>query len=213
MQFSVQNGVNVSAELAAANDYPHIRLFTVGLGTFSVVPLGQLQTVYQAWTPASNTSVGDGTWGGAYWDCHTSSRPCSAPPPHPMTAFSAVGWYFGRDLHDLLNGTVPLGLIGDNWGAAFYVEPGDEPLTHAPFAHRRRTPIEVWSDAETLARCPANDPVDPTTASTMYNAIMVPYIAYPGPLAVQGWIWYQGACGGGARRVCRLLRSCCWCTS
>lgn len=32
------------------------------------------------------------------------------------------------------------------------------------------TPIEVWSDAETLARCPANGPVDPTTASTMYNA-------------------------------------------
>ena len=70
MQFSVQNGVYVSAELAAANDYPHIRLFTVGLGTFSVVPLGQLQTIYQEWTPASNTSVGDGAWGGACGGCH-----------------------------------------------------------------------------------------------------------------------------------------------
>lgn len=66
MQFSVQNGVNVSAELAAANAYPNIRLFTVGLGTFSVVPLEQLQTVYQPWTRASNTSVGDGAWGGEF---------------------------------------------------------------------------------------------------------------------------------------------------
>jgi hypothetical protein len=88
----------VSAELAAANSYPAIRHFTVGIGTESVVPLPQLQTLLQPWVRASNASVGMEPWG----------------------AFSAVGWYFGRDLFNMLGGSVPIGLIGNNWGACCF---------------------------------------------------------------------------------------------
>lgn len=92
MQFSVDLGVNVTAELAAANSYPNIRLFTVGIGTLSAVPLGQLQTLLQPWTRASAASVGLGAW----------------------AAFSAVGWYFCRDVFDGLGGTIPIGCVADN---------------------------------------------------------------------------------------------------
>jgi hypothetical protein len=173
-QFTVDLGVNVSAELAAANRYPSIRLFTVGIGTESVVPLPQLQTLLQPWVRASNASVGMEPWG----------------------AFSAVGWYFGRDLFDLLGGTVPIGLIGNNWGAC---RAGRLALCSLRGCSRCScactaggSPIECWSDPATLARCPANGPVDPTTASIMFNSMFVPYTQAPGPMAVQGWVWYQG---------------------
>jgi sialate O-acetylesterase len=153
MQFTVDLGVNVSAELAAADGYSNVRLFTVGIGTLSAVPLAQLQTLLQPWTHASSAAVGLSAWG----------------------AFSAVGWYFCRDLFDAMGGEIPVGCIGNNWGG---------------------TPIECWSDAATLSQCPgANREV--TTDSTMYNSMFVPYIAEPGPMPVAGWIWYQGEANAG----------------
>ena len=154
MQFSVDLGVNVTAELAAADAYPSVRLFTVGIGTLSAVPLGQLQTLLQPWTRASSAAVGLGPW----------------------AAFSAVGWYFCRDLFDGMGGRIPVGCIGNNYGGS---------------------PIESWSDGPTLAACPGANR-DVTTDSTMWNAMFVPFVAPPGPMPVAGWIWYQGEANSGS---------------
>ena len=94
MQFDVSLELNATAEIAAADAYANIRLFTVGLGTLSAVPLPELQTVLQPWVRASSASVGLGQW----------------------EAFSAVGWHFARDLYDARGRTVPIGVVANNWG-------------------------------------------------------------------------------------------------
>jgi sialate O-acetylesterase len=92
MQFTVHSAFNATYEIAAANNYPRIRLFTVGQGTTSAVPLDEFSTISQQWSVASAATVGVGDW----------------------NEFSAACWFFGRDLYDNLQ--VPIGLFSDNWG-------------------------------------------------------------------------------------------------
>jgi sialate O-acetylesterase len=77
MQFSIPAVTNSSEEAANANNYPHIRLFTVGQGTSSRTPLNDLRTIEQPWAVANATSVSGG--GG-------------------FGHFSAVCWFFGKQV-------------------------------------------------------------------------------------------------------------------
>jgi len=92
MQFTVHSVFNATEEIAKADGYPQIRLFTVGTGTFSVTPLDEFKTIAQPWSVASAKTVGVGDW----------------------SEFSAACWFFGKDLYDVIK--VPIGLISDNWG-------------------------------------------------------------------------------------------------
>lgn len=87
---------NMTAEIAAADAYPLIRLFTVGQLQANNVsePQLQLNEIRQPWMPASSASVGFGAW----------------------QAFSAVCWFTFRQVFNSLGGKVPLGLISNNWG-------------------------------------------------------------------------------------------------
>ena len=78
---------NISDEISAAN-FPLIRLLIVP-HTTAYTPDETLQC---AWLPCSPESVQQGGWGG----------------------FSAVGYFFGRDLHRDLG--IPIGLIETAWG-------------------------------------------------------------------------------------------------
>ena len=60
MQFSMPAIENASTEIAMADKYPMIRLFTVGQKTSSKTPLHDLQTIEQNWTVASHTTVAGG---------------------------------------------------------------------------------------------------------------------------------------------------------
>ena len=68
----------------AAADYPEIRLFNVP-NKIATIPQSDLE--------------------GGEW---------SACSPKSIAGFSAVGYFFGRDLHKTLD--IPIGLIGSNWG-------------------------------------------------------------------------------------------------
>lgn len=143
-QSNMEWGVNRSAnpqEEIAAADYPNIRLFNVP----GHIKHGQ---------PQPNTP---GAW-----------QTCS---PQTVAGFSAVGYYFGRELHKDLD--VPIGLIGTNWGGT-RIQPW--------------TPPAGFEAVEEVKN--QNGQGD---SSHIYNA-MVHGLA---PYAVRGAIWYQGESNAG----------------
>jgi sialate O-acetylesterase len=115
--------------------------------------------------------------------------------PETVGSFSAVGYFFGREISQKLN--TPVGLISSNWGG---------------------TPAEAWTSMETLKSSElfaailkrreeaiARDKVvlatQPTTrpafgqnsAATLYNGMIRPLF----PLTIGGTIWYQGESNAG----------------
>jgi sialate O-acetylesterase len=95
MQFTVSSAFNASAEIAAAN-YPNIRIFTVGDGTTSKVPLNDLATVLQNWTAVTPASIGGPEFSYFSAICYFTGR-CArrhlqcqlALLPHPPALVSA----------------------------------------------------------------------------------------------------------------------------
>jgi sialate O-acetylesterase len=102
--------------------------------------------------------------------------------PGTASSFSAVGYFFARDLFTRYH--VPIGLISCTWGG---------------------TPAEAWMSAEALKKLPdfqtsvteieqrAGQPdatsKDPQNlSSVLYNGMVAPLLPY----AVKGVIWYQG---------------------
>ena len=102
-QYAVRNPRNRKCNRRdCTRHYPSIRLFTVGQKTSSATPLGDLQTIEQPWSVASHQSIAGG--GG-------------------FGLFSAVCWIFGREVLDRLGGTVPIGLVSNNWGCKSWQNP------------------------------------------------------------------------------------------
>lgn len=87
MSFGIGGAVNGQQEIADAN-YPEIRLYTVP-NRISTEPQTDLNS---KWDVCSPQTVGVGGWNG----------------------FTAVGYFFGRDLYQKLK--IPIGLIHSSWG-------------------------------------------------------------------------------------------------
>jgi sialate O-acetylesterase len=114
MQFSVGGNENAATYAKEADNYPSIRLFTVGQKTTSYSQkLMNLQTIEQKWIGASAKTVTDGS---------------------PFNYFSAVCWFFGKGVYDGLGGKVPIGLVSNNWGGT-RVEQWMSPSTSLPCGH------------------------------------------------------------------------------
>ncbi len=103
-------------------------------------------------------------------DVDTRWQVCS---PETAANFSAVAYYFGRDLQQELD--VAIGLISTNYGG---------------------TPAEAWTSREKLDSKPElrgllNSDRQPTNShypGGLYNAMIHPLLDYP----IRGAIWYQG---------------------
>jgi len=110
----------------------------------------------------------------------------AACSPKTARAFSAVGYFFGRDLHRELG--VPVGLISTSFGG---------------------TPAEAWTSEEALRREPALKPLlkrweqavarergdpegksrlSPHRPANLFNGMVAPLV----PFAIRGAVWYQG---------------------
>ena len=100
MEMGIGNVNNAAQEIANAN-YPQIRLFTVKKD----VAMEPRATPTGTWDVCTPQTVAMGGWNG----------------------FSAVGYFFGRELYNNLK--VPIGLIHTSWGG---------------------TPAEAWTSAEAL---------------------------------------------------------------
>ncbi len=99
--------------------------------------------------------------------------PCS---PQTVGRFTAVGYFFARDLFVRLG--VPIGIVNSTWAG---------------------TPIEAWMSPAALASVPGSpggrsfagaDPRggDPSAPSSLFNGMIQPLLPY----AIRGAVWYQG---------------------
>jgi sialate O-acetylesterase len=200
MEWTVAKSMNADAEIRAA-DFPDIRHFKVTLKS-SPAPLDAFVIAGPAWQPASSETVG---------------------------SFTAVGYYFAREIHRRLG--VPVGLINATWGGT-PIHPWMSPPSIEGWEHygqlmeNKRKEIADWPrrSAENDARLvewqeqaaqaqkngrepPARPwfPGPPDAGQYMpgqlYNAMIHPFTRIP----LRGFLWYQGESnagggeGGGAR--------------
>ena len=143
------NGINESLAADAAQ-YSVIRVMTTGSQPAGPPTPPDFVALQQPWARASNASIFD---------------------------FSAMCWFFGRDLIDgwLAAGQtpIPLGLISDNIGG---------------------TAIALWSSNATLTACgaPALLPAMPNPNPNdggLYDSLVRPLTT--GPTLFTGWLWWQ----------------------
>lgn len=95
--------------------------------------------------------------------------------PTTVASFSAVAYYFGKELFNNPSVNVPIGLINDSYGGSS---------------------IQAWMKKEVLLSDPdfkthyldATYTSLPTTPSQLYNGMIAPVIPY----AIKGMLWYQG---------------------
>lgn len=137
--------------------------------------------------------------------------------PQSVEGFSAVGYYFGRDLQAARR--VPVGLINTSWGGspaevwmsreafeinARYVREILEPS--ATNANNWRQAIAAFEKEKTEAEKAGTPftkraPGRPWAAGELYNGMIAPLIPY----AIKGAIWYQGESNAGRAEQYRTL--------
>ena len=139
----------------------------------------------------------------------------------PMSAggFSAVGYFFGRELHDQLH--VPIGLIDNSWGGSAceawirrdrmegkplytellkkwdeLVKNWDESKAKAELAEWRRKAEEARASRKTvppMRPLAANPAAGNHRPANLYHGRVEPVLPY----AIRGVIWYQGESNAG----------------
>ena len=152
-----------------------------------------------------------------------------AATPESVMSFSAVGFFFGRTLHQALD--VPVGLIDNAWGgsaAEAWIRrdlldklPAAAPYmaqwknTEANYDHEKtmatfEARLKKWQTAAATARKagkPApqrpRNPRNPLTGQhrpgNLYNGVLKPFIGY----GIKGAIWYQGESNSGRAKAYR----------
>ena len=142
--------------------------------------------------------------------------------------FSAVAYFFGRDLQKTLN--VPVGLIHTSWGGTraeawtrhevlesqsewkdefprYEQAKADYPKAIEKYRQEQEKRKSADSSKEKGQKSPANarapqDPArNPNSPSVLYNAMIAPIIPY----GIRGAIWYQGESNAGAAFLYRKL--------
>src|SRR4051812_21797729 len=122
--------------------------------------------------------------------------------PQTTPDFSAVAYYFGRDLQKARK--VPVGLIETCWGGS----PAEVWMSQAVLegnAEYKRDILEAYQ--ETVAKMEKQEPKNgkaprvPWKPAELYNGMIAPLI----PSAIKGAIWYQGESNAGRAQQYRTL--------
>lgn len=145
---------------------------------------------------------------------NTSWKVCS---PDDVKSFSAVGYYFGRDLQPARK--VAVGLIGTYWGGspaevwmsreALEINPRyqTEILDVYPAAEKKHREAQAnWEREKAEAEkngqeFKKNAPWPPWKPTELYNGMIAPLLPYP----IKGAIWYQGESNAGRAEQYRSL--------
>lgn len=149
--------------------------------------------------------------------------------PRDAAAFSAVGYFFGREIHQKTG--VPIGLIHTSWGGTPaeawtskdklrtlpelkpLLDNWDARVANAPAAKEKyeKETLPAWEAAVAQAKAegkpeprkpnPPQDAESPSRPANLFNGMINPLI----PFAIKGAIWYQGESNAGAATVYRTL--------
>ena len=107
--------------------------------------------------------------------------------PATVANYTAVGYYFARELQKNLDG-VPIGLIGSNWGGT-RIEPWTPPIGFQS--------VPALKDiTDKLAEYPTKDAkgqINFQTPLALSNGMIAPFVPY----AIRGSLWYQGESNNG----------------
>jgi sialate O-acetylesterase len=149
--------------------------------------------------------------------------------PASIARFSAVEYFFGRQLHQALH--VPMGLIESDWGGTpaqswtskqaleadpslkFILDDWDRTVANYPAAKEAYDKrLEGWTKAAEQARSegktapprpgPPAGPGHPNTPAGLYNAMIAPLTPY----GIRGVIWYQGESNASEAHAYRYRR-------
>ena len=128
------------------------------------------------------------------WNFNGRWQACT---PETVADFSAVGYCFGRQLHQTLG--VPIGLIDNAWGgSAAEAWVNRETLA----AHPRLKAIhERWAKAEAAAPPDDKQMQGNQRPGNIHAGVLAPAIGY----GIQGVIWYQGETNAGRAHEYREL--------
>jgi sialate O-acetylesterase len=116
--------------------------------------------------------------------------------PQTVPSFSAVAYFFGRDLNKALD--VPVGLIETNWGGTLCEAwTSHEALEAVPELKylADKSAHETEQSLKDIGRNPNGHP------SSLYNGMIAPLLPY----AIKGAIWYQGESNAGKAYEYRTL--------
>jgi len=108
--------------------------------------------------------------------------------PDTVKDFTAVGYFFGRNLRTALN--VPIGLIHSSWGGTF------AQAWTSPDGFKALPDYASWVADENSTKA-----TGPNHASVLYNGMINPLMPY----AIKGAIWYQGEANAGKAYQYRSL--------
>lgn len=139
--------------------------------------------------------------------------------PETVPSFSAVGYFFGRQLYQTLD--VPIGLIDNSWGGSsaeawvrrdlLEADAQYNPLmerwekTESTYDHDKavanfkeklaawKTKKEAGEKVGRQPRAPRNPLTDQHRPGNLYNGVLKPVIGY----GIRGAIWYQGESNAG----------------
>jgi sialate O-acetylesterase len=151
MEWPVSLSTNAQEEIAAAK-YPNIRLFHVRK-TPAVTPQDEV-VLDRDWSECSPETIGN---------------------------FSAVAYFFGREIHKDLN--VPVGLINTSWGGSAI-----EPWTPIVGFESVESLKPVAEQVKAQQAKPEGVPPNMGAASHLYNGMIRGIV----PFGIRGALWYQG---------------------
>ena len=100
--------------------------------------------------------------------------------------FTAVGYFFGRNLQKELN--VPIGLIGSNWGGT-RIEPWTPPVGFQSV----EALMSISDELDKFPQVNGQGKVNHQSALALYNGMIHPLVPY----GIRGAIWYQGESNNG----------------
>jgi sialate O-acetylesterase len=112
----------------------------------------------------------------------------SACGPQVVGSFSAVAYFFGRDLNKTLD-DVPVGLIHTSWGGT------------VAEAWTSREALDANADLKHLLPKATIQPNNPNQGTVLFNGMIAPLLPY----AIKGAIWYQGESNAGRAYEYRTL--------